>query len=134
GGTSWMAWDRNAKSIRSWMLESGGGFGEGTWTKDGARWISKSSATLQDGKKVTATSVVTRVDDNTLTWEVKDRTHDGKPQPDIKPVKMKRGSDSPGNGRGPQRPGGRAMLRIVVLAGAAAPGARLAPPAPPRWG
>jgi uncharacterized protein (TIGR02246 family) len=99
GGTSWLAWDPNAKAIRSWMFESGGGFGEGTWVKDGARWVHKSSATLPDGKKVTATSVVTRVDDNTLTWEVKDRTHDGKPQPDIKPVKMKRVSDAPGNGR-----------------------------------
>lgn len=90
GGTSWIGWDPNAKAVRSWTFESHGGFGEGTWTKDGAKWVSKSSATLPDGKKVTAAHVVTRVDADTLTWEVTDRTFDGKPQPDSKPVKMKR--------------------------------------------
>ena len=94
GGTIWIGWDPNAKSVRSWMFESNGGFGQGTWTKAGAKWTSKSSATLPDGKKATATNVVTRIDANTLTWEVKERTLDGKPLPDIKAVKMKRVTES----------------------------------------
>lgn len=90
GGTSWIGWDPNAKTIRGWMFESSGGFGESTWTKDGKTWTIKSSAVLPDGKKVSATNVVTRIDADTITWEVKDRTLDGKPQPDIKPVRMKK--------------------------------------------
>lgn len=98
GGTVWIGWDPNEKTVRSWMFESTGGFGQGTWTKDGATWTSRSSATLADGKKATATNVVTRVDADALTWAVKDRTLDGKALPDIKPVRMKR-SDTAGNGK-----------------------------------
>jgi uncharacterized protein (TIGR02246 family) len=90
GGTSWIGWDPAAKTVRSWMFESSGGFGQGTWTRDGETWTSKTTATLPDGKKASVTNVVTRVDADTLTWEVKDRTLDGKPQPDVQPVKMKR--------------------------------------------
>jgi hypothetical protein len=100
GGTSWIGWDPAAKTVRSWMFESSGGFGQGTWTQDGPTWTSQSTATLPDGKKAAVTNVVTRVDADTLTWEVKDRTHDGKPLPDVKPVKMKRVSgDAPRNGK-----------------------------------
>jgi uncharacterized protein (TIGR02246 family) len=90
GGTTWIGWDPNAKTVRAWMFESHGGFGESTWTRDGAKLTSKTTATLPDGKKATASNIVTRVDANTLTWAVIDRTIDGKPLPDIKPVKMKR--------------------------------------------
>lgn len=99
GGTSWIGWDPNAKAVRSWMFESSGGFGEGTWTKDGSAWTSKTTATLQDGKKAASTNVVTRVDADTLTWEIKDRSLDGKPLPDVKPVRMKRVTDGPRNGK-----------------------------------
>jgi uncharacterized protein (TIGR02246 family) len=90
GGTSWIAWDAAAKTIRAWVFESAGGFAEGTWAKDGAAWTFRTTATLPDGKKAAATNVVTRVDADTLTWAVKDRTLDGKPVPEISPVKMRR--------------------------------------------
>ena len=50
----------------------------------------KTTTVLRDGKKLTATDVVTRVDADTLTWQAKDRTLDGKALPDVKEVKMKR--------------------------------------------
>jgi uncharacterized protein (TIGR02246 family) len=91
GGTQWIGWDPSAKRFRSWMFDSMGGFGEGSWTREGDnRWVSKMTAVLQDGRKMTATNVVTRVDADTITWEGKDRTLDGKSIPDMKEVKMKR--------------------------------------------
>jgi uncharacterized protein (TIGR02246 family) len=90
GGTQWIGWDPLAKTVRSWTFESNGGFGEGTWTQDGDKWVVKASAVLRDGKKVTATNILTRIDADTLSWQAKDRTEDGKALPDIKPVKMKR--------------------------------------------
>jgi uncharacterized protein (TIGR02246 family) len=90
GGTQWIGWDPLAKSVRSWTFESGGGFGEGTWTQDGDKWVAKSTGVAREGKKLTATHVLTRLDADTLSWEAKDRTEDGKPLPDTKPVKMKR--------------------------------------------
>jgi uncharacterized protein (TIGR02246 family) len=90
GGTQWIGWDPSAKRFRSWTFDSMGGFGEGSWTRDGDKWVSKSTAVLQDGRKMAATNIVARVDANTITWQGKDRSIDGKPIPDMKEVRMKR--------------------------------------------
>lgn len=90
GGTQWIGWDPLKKQIRSWTFESGGGFGEGFWSVDGDRWTIKSTAVLRDGKKLSATNVLTRIDADTMSWQAKDRTEDGKELPDIKAIKMKR--------------------------------------------
>jgi uncharacterized protein (TIGR02246 family) len=90
GGTQWIGWDAAAKNIRSWVFETGGGFGEGSWTRKGDKWTIKATATLPDGKKMTATNVITRVDADTFTWQSHDRTVDGKSLPDVKAITMKR--------------------------------------------
>ena len=90
GGTQWIGWDPVGKNIRSWTFDSNGGFGEGSWTKDGDKWVVKSNSVLPDGKKVTATSIVKQVDADTVTWQSTDRTLDGKALPEIKEIKMKR--------------------------------------------
>src|SRR5262245_17332458 len=74
GGTQWIGWDPLGKRIRSWTFDSDGGFGEGAWTRDGDRWTIKTTSVLRDGKKVSATNVVTRVDADTITWQSTDRT------------------------------------------------------------
>src|SRR5262249_35451124 len=89
-GTQWIGWDPSARHIRSWTFESSGGFGEGVWTRDGNKWLVKSTSTMRDGKKLSATNVVTRLDENTLSWQSTNRTMDGKALPDTKAVKMKR--------------------------------------------
>jgi uncharacterized protein (TIGR02246 family) len=90
GGTQWIGWDPLAKHIRSWTFDTEGGFGEGSWTRDGNKWLIKTNSVLQDGTKVAATSIVTRIDADTISWQSRDRTVDGKPVPDIKEVRMKR--------------------------------------------
>ncbi|MBX3379744.1 MAG: SgcJ/EcaC family oxidoreductase [Phycisphaeraceae bacterium] len=90
-GTQRIGWDPAAKQIRLWNFEPDGGFGEGTWTPqpDGS-WIVKTNSVLQSGQKASATTVVTRVDPDTVTWQSKDQTLDGKPMPDSPVVTMKR--------------------------------------------
>jgi uncharacterized protein (TIGR02246 family) len=88
--TQMIGWDPAVKQIRSWTFESSGGFGEGTWARDGDRWVIKTSSTLRDGKRVLATNVVTRLGANTLNWQSVNRTVDGKALPDTKAVRMKR--------------------------------------------
>jgi len=90
GGMKWIGWDAAAKKIRSWTFESDGSFGEGAWTHEGNKWTIKSSATLRDGKKLTATNIVTRIDNDTLTWQSRDRAVDGTALPDIAEIKMRR--------------------------------------------
>jgi uncharacterized protein (TIGR02246 family) len=85
-----IGWDPAAKRIRSWVFDGTGGFGEGFWSRDGKKWLVKTTSVLQDGKKVAATYVLTHVDANTITLQGKDRSEDGKELPDTKEVKLKR--------------------------------------------
>jgi uncharacterized protein (TIGR02246 family) len=89
-GTQWIGWDPIAKNIRSWTFDADGGFGEGSWSMEKDKLVIKMNLVLRDGKKVSATNIVTRIDPDTITWQSKSRTLDGKPLDDIKEVKMKR--------------------------------------------
>jgi uncharacterized protein (TIGR02246 family) len=90
GGTQWIGWDAVDKQVRSWSFYSGGGFGEAVWRQDGAQWTSNVTARTAAGKKVTATNILTKVDDDHCTMQITKLTVDGEPQPDPKPLKMKR--------------------------------------------
>jgi uncharacterized protein (TIGR02246 family) len=90
GGTQWIGWDAAAKHIRSWSFDSRGGISEGDWSKDGNKFLSKTTATLPDGKKASATIVVTLVDGDHFTWQSTKRSLNGDAQPDTGLVKMKR--------------------------------------------
>jgi uncharacterized protein (TIGR02246 family) len=90
GGTQRIGWDAGNKKIRSWTFEDDGGFGGGMWTREGDQWTIKSSATLNDGKQLTATGVLRRVGPDTMTLEFRDRTVDGQPTEAAKTVTLKR--------------------------------------------
>ncbi|HEY1861905.1 MAG TPA: SgcJ/EcaC family oxidoreductase [Gemmataceae bacterium] len=88
--TQWIGWDPTAKNVRSWIFDSSGGFGEGAWTKDGKKWVVKTTHVLQDDKKAAATYVLTSVDADAISLLIKDRSLDGEKLPDGKEVKLKR--------------------------------------------
>jgi uncharacterized protein (TIGR02246 family) len=89
--TQWIGWDPLAKRVRSWVFDASGAFGEGSWTTaDGNKWVIRTSSVLQSGKRATATFILARVDDDTLTLQSRDRTVDGEPLPDTREVRMKR--------------------------------------------
>jgi uncharacterized protein (TIGR02246 family) len=90
GGTQWIGWDPAAKHVRSWSFDSSGGFSEAVWTRDGDRLVSKATRTLPDGKKLSATNVLTMVDADHFTLKSVQRSVDGKALPDTEEVKMKR--------------------------------------------
>jgi uncharacterized protein (TIGR02246 family) len=90
GGTQWIAWDAIDKQIRSWSFYSRGGVGEAVWSHDGGQWTTRITARTADGKKVSATNLLTKVDDDHCTWQMTKLTVDGEPMPDPKPLKMKR--------------------------------------------
>ena len=90
GATQYIGWDAAEKQIRSWSFDSSGGFSEAVWTADGDRLVSKTTTTTREGKKVSATNIVTFVDPGHLTWTSTQRSVDGKSLPDTEVVKMKR--------------------------------------------
>jgi uncharacterized protein (TIGR02246 family) len=90
GGTQWIGWDAVEKRIRSWSFYSPGGFGEAVWTKDGNQWSLTTTAKTAASKKVSATNIVTKTDDDHMTWQMTKLVVEGESLPDPKPVKMKR--------------------------------------------
>jgi uncharacterized protein (TIGR02246 family) len=90
GATQWIGWDPVAKRVRSWTFDATGGYGEGTWTDDGKQWVLKSASVLQDGRKATATYVITPVDGDTISFQARDRTLDGKALPEVKEIRLRR--------------------------------------------
>ncbi len=89
-GTQLIGWDPAAGTIRSWMFDSDGGFGEGFWSKKGNTWVVKFSQVLPDGRKASATNIYTMLDENTFTWKSVGRQVDGVFLPNVDEVKMVR--------------------------------------------
>lgn len=89
-GSQRIGWDPAARMVRSWNFEDDGGFGQGAWTRDGDKWTIQMSSVLQSGNILTGKTTVTRVDPETITWQVTEQRMDGKPMPDGPVVKMKR--------------------------------------------
>lgn len=90
GGTQWIAWDAVDKKIRSFSFYSAGGIGEAIWTKDGDKWLVKTTAKAANGKNVSATNVITKVDADHAVWQMTKLTVDGQTLPDPAPQKLKR--------------------------------------------
>lgn len=88
--TQWIGWDAAANQIRSWSFQADGGTDQSTWTQDGNSWSIKTDSTLANGSKVTSTSVITLVDKDNITWQMKDQKVNGKEIPDTQEVKMTR--------------------------------------------
>jgi hypothetical protein len=85
-GMQILGWDPNSKQIHSWVFDSDGGFGEGTWTHKENKWLIQNTATLPDGGKATSLNIMTELDENSFKWESVNRDIDGELQPNIEPV------------------------------------------------
>lgn len=99
-GTQVIGWDPVSRSIRSWMFDSDGGFGQGTWKQQGNRWIVSFSQTLADGRQATSTNIYQMVDENSYLWQSIDRRLDGEALPDIKEVKVVRAAAGKAGAKG----------------------------------
>ena len=85
-GMQVVGWNPAAKQIRSWVFDSEGGFGEGTWTKKDDKWFIASKGTLSDGRKSSAIHVITTIDDDSYSWQSTDRQVDGEILPNVEEV------------------------------------------------
>jgi uncharacterized protein (TIGR02246 family) len=89
-GTEVIGFDPVAGQIRSWIFDSEGGFGEGTWRQDGNKWLINSKATAPDGTTSTGSHVVTVIDDKKFTWESINRQSGGEALPNLDKVEVVR--------------------------------------------
>lgn len=77
-------------ALRSWTFEADGGVGEAEWNRDGNHWVLDVTGTLNDGRTLTETNVLRRVNEDTLTWQSVGRRLDDVEIPDLAPVKVTR--------------------------------------------
>lgn len=80
-----IAWDPAQKKIRSWVFDSDGGFGEGTWTREDGSWYVRMTFGLADGRRASATFIYKKESDSSYTFQATGRDIDGKILPNIGP-------------------------------------------------
>lgn len=82
--------DPSTGQLRSWTFESTGGFGEAVWTRDGRKWTLEANGVQADGSALHATNILTRLDEDSFTWQATNRTEDNVELPNQPPVKVTR--------------------------------------------
>ena len=78
-----IGWDPLAKSVRSWVFDSDGGFGEGRWTVVDGKWIIKSTAVLPDGTTGSATIFIEPISADRFLMKGFDRVLGDTVEPDF---------------------------------------------------
>ncbi len=82
--------DPDSGELRTWTFETDGGYGEGTVTRDGKKWLFATTATLADGRAMTASNILTPIDRDAFTWQPTNLTIDDEPAGNLPPVKVTR--------------------------------------------
>lgn len=88
--TEVIGYDPVSEGIRSWVFDSEGGFGEGTWSREGNKWLVSFKATAPDGTTSSAQHIITYVDDNKFLWESINRQSEGEALPNIDKIEVVR--------------------------------------------
>jgi uncharacterized protein (TIGR02246 family) len=89
-GTQIIGVDPATSGIRTWTFEADGGVGVADWSRDGDHWELDVAGTLADGRRLTETNILRRVNDDTITWQSINRSLDGADLADLAPVKVTR--------------------------------------------
>jgi len=85
-----IGWDPIEERIRSWTFDGEGGFAEGSWTRQGERWLVRETGVTPDGSRTGAENTITRLGPDRFTWESNNRTLDAEPQPSIDRIEINR--------------------------------------------
>lgn len=89
-GKQIIAWDPVKGVIRSWVFDSDGGFGEGTWEKVDKSWYVAMRYTLSDGRVGSSKNIYTPIDDRSYTFTSVEREVDGEILPDMNLVTVEK--------------------------------------------
>jgi uncharacterized protein (TIGR02246 family) len=89
-GMQMIGTDPETGELRTWTFETDGGFGEGTCTRDGNKWVFDMTTSLSDGTVLEARNVLLEVNNDTFTWQPVNLTLDGEQLGELPPVKVTR--------------------------------------------
>jgi uncharacterized protein (TIGR02246 family) len=82
-GTQRIGWDPQAKRIRSWIFDSAGGFGEGTWMSVNSGWVIEAHGMSSEGVNVSGQRIIDPVSQDCYRFSITNRFEDGEPLPDV---------------------------------------------------
>jgi uncharacterized protein (TIGR02246 family) len=82
--------DGAAGQLRSWVFESGGGFGHWLWARDGKRWVIEAEGSLPDGTQTSAVNLLIPNGPDAFTFQSVERTLGDVELADLAPVKVTR--------------------------------------------
>ncbi|MEN6458970.1 MAG: SgcJ/EcaC family oxidoreductase [Thermoguttaceae bacterium] len=94
-GTERIAWDPLKKTIRSWIFDSEGGFGEGIWSRQGNVWTVKIAGVTRNGKTASGTRIITPLAKDRLTVQTVERVVDNEKMPDGEKILIVRRPPAP---------------------------------------
>lgn len=94
-GTQRIGWDPLTGQLKAWIFDSEGGHAEGTWHRDGDRWLLKSAGVTADGETASSTSIYTFVDEHSMTWQSVHHEVAGVQLPDSEVVRIVRQAPPP---------------------------------------
>jgi len=89
-GVQLIGWDPVAEVIRSWIFDSNGGYGTGTWTRDGDKWSVHTLYITANGEKGSSINIYRYIDENSFSYESVGRERDGNILPSIPEVVVQR--------------------------------------------
>lgn len=89
-GKQIIAWDPLQNTIRSWIFDSDGGFGEGIWEKADNSWYVPMRFTLGDGRVASSKNIYTPINDHSYSFASVEREVDGAILPDMNPVTVEK--------------------------------------------
>jgi uncharacterized protein (TIGR02246 family) len=82
--------DPASGSLRAWVFESAGGFGESSWVRDGKRWVIEAAGTLPDGTETTAVNLIIPLGPDSFSFQSVNRTLGEDELADLPPIKVTR--------------------------------------------
>lgn len=83
-GVQRIGWDPKRGQFRSWTFDADGSFSQGLWEETDNGWLVEIAGVTVDGRSTGSLNRLTRIDDNTITWESTEATIEGEPLPDLK--------------------------------------------------
>jgi uncharacterized protein (TIGR02246 family) len=78
----YVGWDPIEGAVRTWTLDSRGGFGNGLWTRNASMWVGETEGFLPTGQVATAVAYMRTTGPNSFVWQATEREVDGQPIPD----------------------------------------------------
>ncbi len=103
-GTQRIGWDPLTGKLRAWIFDSEGGYSDGSWHRDGNRWVFKSTGVTADGQTASSTSIYTFVNEHTMTWQSVNHEIAGVQLPDSELVTIVRRAPMPEMADNPESP------------------------------